>query len=84
MLTWEPISRNPRARRGRGGQHAQVPYAAGPVPVARGGSNLAVLVNRESRRRDLLNAAFAEVIGRGCPQELLQAGMIQVQLTHGQ
>ena len=40
-------------------KHAQVRRAAGPVPVARGGNDLAVLADRESRRGDLLTAAWS-------------------------
>ena len=51
----------------------------GPVPVAGGGNDLAVLADSKGRRGDLLHAAFPDVIGAGCHQEPLQARVIQVQ-----
>jgi hypothetical protein len=53
--------------------------AAGPVPVAGGGNDLAVLADSEGRRGDPLHAAFPDVIGVDCDQEPLQTGVIQVQ-----
>jgi len=38
-----------------------------------------MLADREDRRGDLLNTAFPDVMGAGCPQELPEAGVIQAQ-----
>jgi hypothetical protein len=70
-------TRQPAPARYGGGQHAQVRGAAGPVPVARGGKDPAVLADREGRRADLRDAALPAVIGTGGLQELLDARVIQ-------
>jgi len=51
--------------------------AAGPVPVARGGNDLAVLADREGRRGNSLDAAFVDVTGVGGQHELPEARIIQ-------
>jgi len=53
--------------------------AAGPVPVAGGSDDLAVLADSEDRRGEPAHPAFLDVIGVGCHQEPLQARVIQVQ-----
>ncbi len=62
-----------------GCQNAEVRRVAGPVPVACGGNDVAVFVDREGRRGYLLHAAFFEVGRAGCGQELPEDGVVRVQ-----